>query len=43
MGGRKPPRKNKSQEELFGTQGTAGINFKQYDDIKVSRSGKVRG
>ncbi|GMI48212.1 hypothetical protein TrCOL_g9158 [Triparma columacea] len=39
LAGRRPPRKIKSERELFGTQGTAGINFKEYTEIKVSRSG----
>jgi ATP-dependent RNA helicase DDX3X len=39
LGGRRPQSKVKTEQELFGTQGTAGINFSQYADIKVSRTG----
>ena len=40
LGGRRPQSKIRTITELFGTQGTAGINFSQYSAIKVSRSGR---
>ena len=40
LNGRRPPSKSTDARALFGTQGAAGINFNQYDDIKVTRSGE---